>query len=68
MFDKQLYFDILFEECKLNLLACVSVTTITYHVRIFHSPLAQSQPLGLCKGTVTGVWKTVGIPTGRVRP
>ena len=48
--------------------------------KMFHPPLTLSQSpctaltagicllLGLCKGTVTGVWKTVGIPTGYVSP
>ena len=31
-----------------------------------HSP--NCLPLGQCKRTVTGVWKTVGIPTGHVSP
>ena len=31
-----------------------------------HSP--NSRQLGQGKGTVTGVWKTVGIPTGHVSP
>ena len=38
--------------------------------RIFHSLLAQpqQQALKLCKGTVSGLWKMVGIPTGHVSP
>ena len=31
-----------------------------------HSP--NGLPLGLCEGTASGVWKTVGIPSGHVSP
>ena len=37
--------------------------------RLFHSPLAQHLPaIRAVQGDVTGVWKTVGIPTGHVNP
>ena len=43
--------------------------------RLFHSPHAQPWrqafaclPSGLYKGTVSGVWKTIGIPTDHVSP
>ena len=36
-------------------------------VRLFYSPIAQiCLPLGLCKGTVSSLWKTVKILTGDV--
>ena len=34
-----------------------------------HIPNGRHLPaVGLCKGTVPGVWKSVGIPTGHVNP
>ena len=49
----------------------MSYTWVSYIVyRIM--PLSQSPctalTAGKCKGTVTGVWRTVGIPTGHVSP
>ena len=54
--------------CSIGGWCSYSHTDLDFFTVPLHSPNGRQLLLGHCKGTVAGVWKTVGIPTGHMCP